>query len=82
MRVRDGQTGARGEGDIGFAALRGGTVVGDHSVIFAGAGERHELAIVPRIAACSPAAPSGGAVGLERKPGYYSMADVLGLGPA
>ncbi len=37
---RDGQTGARTRGDIGFAALRGGTVVGDHSVIFAGPSER------------------------------------------
>ena len=40
---RDGHTGARKRGDIGFAALRGGTVVGDHTVIFAGPGERIEL---------------------------------------
>ena len=42
-RGRDGLTGARRPGDIGFAALRGGTVVGDHSVIFAGQAERVEL---------------------------------------
>ena len=40
-RGRDGQTGARGPGDIGFASLRGGTVVGDHSVIFAGHRRAH-----------------------------------------
>src|SRR3712207_2586689 len=43
VRVRDGHTGARRPGDIGFATLRGGTVVGEHSVVFAGAGERLEL---------------------------------------
>ena len=44
VRSRDGHTGARNPGDIGFATLRGGTVVGEHTVIFAGAGERLELA--------------------------------------
>src|SRR5207248_11363511 len=43
VRARDGVTGARCKGDIGFATLRGGTVVGDHSVIFAGTAERIEL---------------------------------------
>ena len=43
VRSRDGHTGARKAGDIGFAALRGGTVVGEHSVIFAGPAERIEL---------------------------------------
>src|SRR6266852_6049125 len=43
VRGRDGVTGARGVGDIGFAALRGGSVVGDHTVIFAGPAERIEL---------------------------------------
>jgi 4-hydroxy-tetrahydrodipicolinate reductase len=43
VRGRDGMTGARGAGDIGFASLRGGTVVGEHSVIFAGPAERIEL---------------------------------------
>jgi 4-hydroxy-tetrahydrodipicolinate reductase len=40
QRVRDGHTGARRRGDIGFATLRGGDVIGDHSVIFAAEGER------------------------------------------
>ncbi|MFM9976227.1 MAG: 4-hydroxy-tetrahydrodipicolinate reductase, partial [Beijerinckiaceae bacterium] len=40
VRVRDGHPGARNSGDIGFAILRGGSVVGDHRVIFAGLGER------------------------------------------
>ena len=40
VRSRDGHTGARPQGDIGFAALRGGSVVGDHTVIFAGNAER------------------------------------------
>ena len=44
VRARDGHTGARIPGDIGFATLRGGTVVGDHQVVFAGTGERIELA--------------------------------------
>ena len=44
VRSRDGDIGPRREGDIGFAALRGGDVVGEHRVIFAGEGERIELA--------------------------------------
>ena len=43
VRSRDGHTGARRRGDIGFATLRGGNVVGEHTVIFAGEGERIEL---------------------------------------
>src|SRR5690606_7346800 len=43
VRARDGHTGPRKRGDIGFATLRGGTVVGDHTVVFAGDGERIEL---------------------------------------
>jgi 4-hydroxy-tetrahydrodipicolinate reductase len=80
VRVRDGHTGARKVGDIGFATLRGGTVVGDHSVIFAGASERIEL--VHR--AEDRTIFANGAVraalwGRGKKPGIYSMADVLGL---
>ena len=80
VRVRDGHTGARKAGDIGFASLRGGSVVGDHTVIFAGGGERLEL--VHR--AEDRALFARGAVraalwAFEKKPGYYSMADVLGL---
>ncbi len=79
-RGRDGQTGSREKGTIGFAALRGGTVVGDHSVIFAGPGERIELthkAEDRRIFARG--ALQAALWGRSRKPGLYSMADVLDL---
>jgi len=79
-RGRDGMTGARCAGDIGFASLRGGTVVGEHSVIFAGPAERIELThraedrmIFARGALHAALWARG------RKPGLYSMADVLGL---
>jgi 4-hydroxy-tetrahydrodipicolinate reductase len=80
VRARDGHTGARCAGDIGFAALRGGSVVGDHTVIFAGPAERIEL--VHR--AEDRMIFARGAVraalwGRGRPPGLYSMADVLGL---
>src|SRR5262249_26815976 len=81
VRVRDGHTGARCAGDIGFAALRGGTVVGDHTAIFAGAAQRFELShkaedrmIFARGAVKAALWAKG------KKPGLYSMADVLGLG--
>jgi 4-hydroxy-tetrahydrodipicolinate reductase len=81
VRTRDRVTGARHAGDIGFAALRGGTVVGDHTVIFAGPAERIELAhkaedrmIFARGALKAAQWAKG------QKPGLYSMADVLGLG--
>jgi 4-hydroxy-tetrahydrodipicolinate reductase len=79
--VREGMMGARRRGDIGFASLRGGTVVGDHSVIFAGEGER----IVLSHCAEDRALFARGALKAARwahgrKPGLYSMADVLGLG--
>ncbi|TAL82248.1 MAG: 4-hydroxy-tetrahydrodipicolinate reductase [Beijerinckiaceae bacterium] len=81
VRGRDGHTGVREKGSIGFAALRGGTVVGDHMVIFAGPGERLELVhraedrgIFARGALRAALWAQG------RKPGLYSMTDVLGLG--
>ena len=80
MRSRDGHTGARKAGDIGFATLRGGTVVGDHSVIFAGAGERIEL--IHRAedrGIFARGAVQAALWGQGRKPGLYSMADVLGF---
>jgi 4-hydroxy-tetrahydrodipicolinate reductase len=80
---RDGETGARRPGDIGFAALRGGSVVGDHSVIFAGPAERLELthrAEDRMIFARGALAAARWAKGKE--PGLYSMADVLGLNDA
>jgi 4-hydroxy-tetrahydrodipicolinate reductase len=80
VRVRDGVTGPRKAGDIGFATLRGGTVVGEHSVIFAGPGERLELAhkaedrmIFARGALRAAQWARG------KKPGLYSMVDVLGI---
>ena len=79
-RGRDGLTGARRSGAIGFAALRGGDLVGDHTVIFAGAGERIELthrATDRRIYARGAVAAARWLHG--RPPGLYGMADVLGL---
>ena len=80
VRVRDGHTGPRRDGDIGFATLRGGSVVGDHTVIFAGNGERIELTHL----AADRGIFARGAVkaalwGKGRGPGLYSMADVLGI---
>jgi 4-hydroxy-tetrahydrodipicolinate reductase len=80
VRGRDGVTGTRKPGDIGFAALRGGSVVGEHSVIFAGPAERVELVhraedrMIFARGAIKAALWARG-----RKPGLYSMADVLGL---
>ena len=78
--AREGHTGARKAGDIGFATLRGGSVVGEHNVIFAGPAERIELGhraedrmIFARGAVKAALWAKG------RKPGLYSMADVLGL---
>jgi 4-hydroxy-tetrahydrodipicolinate reductase len=80
VRGRDGQTGARPKGSIGFAALRGGDVPGDHTVIFAGDGERVELThkaggreIFAKGAVRAALWVAG------RKPGLYTMRDVLGL---
>jgi 4-hydroxy-tetrahydrodipicolinate reductase len=79
-RGRDGITGARLRGQIGFHAIRGGDIVGEHDVLFAAAGER----IVLRHVATDRAVFSRGALkaalwGQERKPGEYDMLDVLGL---
>jgi 4-hydroxy-tetrahydrodipicolinate reductase len=80
QRVRDGHTGARTPGDIGFATLRGGTVSGDHSVIFAGPGERLELAHKAEDRGLFARGAVRAALwGHGRKPGHYSMAEVLGL---
>ena len=79
-RGRDGVTGARPRGEIGFAALRGGDVIGEHSVIFAADGERLELAV----RSSNRQTYARGALQAARwadgrKPGLYTMADVLGL---
>ena len=80
-RGRDGQTGARKRGDIGFASLRGGSVTGDHSVIFAGAMERIELTHRAEDRTMFAQGAIKAALWARgKKPGLYSMADVLGLG--
>jgi 4-hydroxy-tetrahydrodipicolinate reductase len=80
VRARDGHTGARKRGDIGFAALRGGTVVGEHSVIFAGPAERIEITHRAEDRAIfANGALAAARWGVRQKPGLYSMADVLGL---
>jgi 4-hydroxy-tetrahydrodipicolinate reductase len=80
VAARDGHTGARRAGDIGFAALRGGTVVGEHSVIFAGPSERIELVHRAEDRALFAHGALKAALWARGKPaGLYSMADVLGL---
>jgi 4-hydroxy-tetrahydrodipicolinate reductase len=79
-RGRDGQTGARKEGAIGFASLRGGSVIGEHEVIFAGPSER----IAFRHTAEDREIFARGAIraalwGKGKGPGLFSMADVLGI---
>lgn len=79
-RGRDGATGARILGHIGFASIRGGDMVGEHDVIFAGAGER----LILRHVATDRALYAKGALaaalwGLDKKPGEYDMNDVLGI---
>lgn len=80
VRSRDGITGAREDGTIGFATLRGGSVVGEHSVIFAGEGERIELSHQ----ALDRSLFARGAVkaaiwAKSQQNGYYSMLDVLAM---
>src|SRR5947209_10203218 len=80
VRSRDGHTGARREGDIGFATLRGGSVVGDHSVIFAGTSERLDFTHRAEDRAIFARGAIRAALwGRDKKPGHYAMADVLGL---
>jgi 4-hydroxy-tetrahydrodipicolinate reductase len=81
VRSRDGYTGPRPVGDIGFATLRGGDVIGDHTVVFAGQGERIELTHKAQsrdIYAVGAVRAAQWCAG--RAPGRYSMVDVLGLG--
>jgi 4-hydroxy-tetrahydrodipicolinate reductase len=79
-KSRDGHTGARPAGEIGFATLRGGEEVGVHTVMFAAAGERLELSH----RSFSRETYASGAVRAalwlkDKKPGLYGMKDVLGL---
>ncbi|RWE12919.1 MAG: 4-hydroxy-tetrahydrodipicolinate reductase [Mesorhizobium sp.] len=80
VRSRDGHTGVRKTGSIGFATLRGGSVVGDHSVVLAGTGERITLAHHAEDRAIFARGAIKAALWARgRKPGLYSMRDVLGL---
>ncbi|WP_299437760.1 4-hydroxy-tetrahydrodipicolinate reductase [uncultured Rhodospira sp.] len=80
-RARDGHTGPREDGHIGFAVLRGGDVVGDHTVVFAGPGERIELTHKASDRVIYARGAVRAAQWAADKPnGLYSMADVLGLG--
>lgn len=79
-RGRDGITGPRKDGHIGFASLRGGSVAGDHQVIFASDGERIELGHRAESRTIFARGAVEAALWIaERKPGRYSMNDVLGL---
>ncbi|MDB5547260.1 MAG: 4-hydroxy-tetrahydrodipicolinate reductase [Tardiphaga sp.] len=81
VRGRDGITGERRTGDIGFASLRGGSVAGDHTVIFAGPHERIEISHKAENRMLFAQGALKAAIWAHgKKPGYYSMADVLGLG--
>jgi 4-hydroxy-tetrahydrodipicolinate reductase len=77
---RAGLTGARAEGTIGFASLRGGTVAGDHSVVLAGDGERLELTHRAEDRAIFARGAVKAALWLRgQPPGRYTMDQVLGL---
>lgn len=80
VRVRDGHTGAREPGSIGFATLRGGGVVGDHSVILA---SETEMITLSHRAMDRSLFAQGALAAVrwahDKKPGFYSMLDVLGL---
>ncbi len=81
VRARDGHTGARKPGTIGFAASRGGAEVGDHSVMFCGPAERLELVHKAHSRAIYAAGAVRAALWAAGKPaGLYGMMDVLGLG--
>jgi len=80
VRNRDGHTGARRAGDIGFATLRGGSVVGEHTVIFSGPAERIELVHKAEDRMIFARGALHAALwARSQKPGLYSMMDVLGL---
>lgn len=80
VRTRDGITGARDQGKIGFATLRGGAVIGDHSVILAGESERIELSHYAQDRSLFARGALRAALWAHGKPaGLYSMQNVLGL---
>lgn len=80
IKGRDGITGPRPRGAIGMASLRGGSVVGEHKVIFAGPGERIELAhLASDRGIFARGAVKAALWGRGKAPGLYAMSDVLGL---
>jgi 4-hydroxy-tetrahydrodipicolinate reductase len=80
LRRHDGNNGPRPEGSIGFASLRGGSVVGEHDVILAGPGERLTLSHSAEDRSIfARGALAAARWGYGKKPGLYSMTDVLGL---
>jgi 4-hydroxy-tetrahydrodipicolinate reductase len=80
VRVRDGHTGPREEGSIGFATLRGGSVIGEHSVLFASEGEMVTLSHSATDRSLFARGALKAAVwAFDKKPGRYTMLDVLGL---
>lgn len=79
-RARDGITGARRRGDIGFTAIRGGDIVGEHDVLFAALGERITLRHVASDRSVFARGALKAALWTRDKPaGAYDMLDVLGL---
>ncbi len=80
VRVRDGHTGPRDEGSIGFATLRGGSVIGEHSVLFASEGEMVTLShSATDRSLFARGALKAATWARDKKPGRYTMLDVLGL---
>src|SRR6202008_1861926 len=80
VRARDGHTGPREDGAIGFASIRGGTAVGDHTVILAGPQERIELSHCAEDRMIfARGAVAAARWGQGKKPGLYAMSDVLGI---
>jgi 4-hydroxy-tetrahydrodipicolinate reductase len=80
VRSRDGHTGARETGSIGFATLRGGSVIGDHTVLLSGEGEQIELSHSARDRSIFARGAVKAAIWAKpQTPGFYSMFDVLGL---
>ncbi|MCY7315719.1 MAG: 4-hydroxy-tetrahydrodipicolinate reductase [Rubrivivax sp.] len=78
--AREGHTGERRRGDIGFAAIRGGDIVGEHTVLFAGTGERIEITHKSSSRAnYAEGSLRAARYVAARGPGLYGMADVLGL---
>ncbi|MFD1342144.1 4-hydroxy-tetrahydrodipicolinate reductase [Litorisediminicola beolgyonensis] len=79
-RGRDGITGERSRGHIGFSAIRGGDIVGEHDVLFAATGERIRLShIATDRGIFARGALKAALWGQDKAPGAYDMLDVLGL---